>query len=553
MATLAALLKSRGHDVRGSDQNVYPPMSDFLAAEGIPTFTGYSRRPHHRRHRPGGGRQCDLARQPGARDGARAEDPVLLAARGDSRPLPVGRPLDRPGRHARQDDDDVADRVAADAWRPRSDDAGRRHRAQFRRRRIELPRRRRAATSSSKATNTTARSSTRRRSSSSTCPTSPSSTTSSSITPTSTRISTRSDWRSAGSCELVPRNGLLLLGADSPHAAALVPTGGQPGRDVRARTKRRRGRRSTIEHRDGLTRFDVRRDGDAVRTIRVATARRAQRAQRAGGDCRRRPRRHRRRRRWPKGCGSSRASSGGSRPSAWPRRHGARRLRAPSDGGPRDAGRAAHRLSRRAASGRCSSRGRPRRAGASSRTTSPRRSAPPTKWWSRRCSGRRCPRRSGCPPSSWWTICARRAGTPAHIPEIDDIVATIVREHRDGDVVVLMSNGGFGGIHGKLLQALSRERRAARFARPAIRRCCWSCDDGHRRLDVNARAIAIAAAVRARGTARRPRRRVHVPHRSPSISIRSSTDVDAGRDTLLDAAATRASRCLAGRRRSRCR
>jgi UDP-N-acetylmuramate: L-alanyl-gamma-D-glutamyl-meso-diaminopimelate ligase len=42
MATLAALLKQRGYDVRGSDQNVYPPMSDFLAAEGIPITTGYS-------------------------------------------------------------------------------------------------------------------------------------------------------------------------------------------------------------------------------------------------------------------------------------------------------------------------------------------------------------------------------------------------------------------------------------------------------------------------------------------------------------------------------
>ena len=42
MATLAALLKRRGFQVRGSDQNVYPPMSDFLAAEGIPIATGYS-------------------------------------------------------------------------------------------------------------------------------------------------------------------------------------------------------------------------------------------------------------------------------------------------------------------------------------------------------------------------------------------------------------------------------------------------------------------------------------------------------------------------------
>jgi UDP-N-acetylmuramate: L-alanyl-gamma-D-glutamyl-meso-diaminopimelate ligase len=41
MATLAALLKRKGHDVRGSDQNVYPPMSDFLAGEGIRIMTGY--------------------------------------------------------------------------------------------------------------------------------------------------------------------------------------------------------------------------------------------------------------------------------------------------------------------------------------------------------------------------------------------------------------------------------------------------------------------------------------------------------------------------------
>ena len=45
MATLAALLKSRGHDVRGSDQNVYPPMSDFLRDQGITTLQGY--RPDH--------------------------------------------------------------------------------------------------------------------------------------------------------------------------------------------------------------------------------------------------------------------------------------------------------------------------------------------------------------------------------------------------------------------------------------------------------------------------------------------------------------------------
>jgi len=41
MATLAALLKHRGFTVSGSDQAVYPPMSDFLAAEGIAILEGY--------------------------------------------------------------------------------------------------------------------------------------------------------------------------------------------------------------------------------------------------------------------------------------------------------------------------------------------------------------------------------------------------------------------------------------------------------------------------------------------------------------------------------
>jgi UDP-N-acetylmuramate: L-alanyl-gamma-D-glutamyl-meso-diaminopimelate ligase len=41
MATLAALLKRRGFEVRGSDQGVYPPMDEFLEREGIPVFAGY--------------------------------------------------------------------------------------------------------------------------------------------------------------------------------------------------------------------------------------------------------------------------------------------------------------------------------------------------------------------------------------------------------------------------------------------------------------------------------------------------------------------------------
>ena len=53
------------------------------------------------------------------------------------------------------------------------------------------------------------------------------------------------------------------------------------------------------------------------------------------------------------------------------------------------------------------------------------------------------------------------AGTPArHIAGVDEIVSALVRERRDGDHVVLMSNGAFGGIHGKLMDALQEAGRA---------------------------------------------------------------------------------------------
>src|SRR5919112_3326809 len=45
MGTLAAMLKGRGHDVRGSDQSIYPPMSDFLREQGITLLEGY--KPEH--------------------------------------------------------------------------------------------------------------------------------------------------------------------------------------------------------------------------------------------------------------------------------------------------------------------------------------------------------------------------------------------------------------------------------------------------------------------------------------------------------------------------
>jgi UDP-N-acetylmuramate: L-alanyl-gamma-D-glutamyl-meso-diaminopimelate ligase len=42
MASLAGILKHRGFMVTGSDANVYPPMSDYLASMSIPVLHGYS-------------------------------------------------------------------------------------------------------------------------------------------------------------------------------------------------------------------------------------------------------------------------------------------------------------------------------------------------------------------------------------------------------------------------------------------------------------------------------------------------------------------------------
>ena len=41
MGTLACILKEMGYRVTGSDQNVYPPMSDFLTDNGIRLYSGY--------------------------------------------------------------------------------------------------------------------------------------------------------------------------------------------------------------------------------------------------------------------------------------------------------------------------------------------------------------------------------------------------------------------------------------------------------------------------------------------------------------------------------
>ena len=44
----------------------------------------------------------------------------------------------------------------------------------------------------------------------------------------------------------------------------------------------------------------------------------------------------------------------------------------------------------------------------------------------------------------------------AYLPDVDSIVAHVASRAQGGDLVVVFSNGGFGGIHGKLLERLGR-------------------------------------------------------------------------------------------------
>jgi UDP-N-acetylmuramate: L-alanyl-gamma-D-glutamyl-meso-diaminopimelate ligase len=251
---------------------------------------------------------------------------------------------------------------------------------------------------------------------------------------------------------LVPRNGLLLIGADSPHAKALVPTAVSPvetfGLDELATW-----RASAIDHRDGLTRFDVLREGKpfgrfespllGVHNVRNALA----------------------------------AIAVGTRVGIPPETlaEGLRQFKG---------------IKRRletvgVAKGVTVLDDFAHHPTAVHETLSALRTGyPGRRLWAvfEPRSASSCRRvfqadfakafgaadevvlaavfRSSLPEAERLSAeqlvddVSRQGRHARHIPEIDDIVSTIVRERRDGDVVVLMSNGGFGGIHGKLLQAL---------------------------------------------------------------------------------------------------
>ncbi len=56
----------------------------------------------------------------------------------------------------------------------------------------------------------------------------------------------------------------------------------------------------------------------------------------------------------------------------------------------------------------------------------------------------------------------RAGGRAVFLPGVEAIVSALAAELRDGDCVAILSNGGFGGIHEKLLRALGGEPTAPR-------------------------------------------------------------------------------------------
>ena len=120
MGSLAGLLKAAGHDVRGSDEHVYPPMSTQLAEQKIPVFEGSARQPRLGARR-GGGRQR-LPQGSGRGAGrAGAPDPARVV------PLAVREAVSgrerrtlassSPGRTARRPPSSLLAHVLADAGR----------------------------------------------------------------------------------------------------------------------------------------------------------------------------------------------------------------------------------------------------------------------------------------------------------------------------------------------------------------------------------------------------------------------------------------------------
>ena len=127
MASAAAAMQEKGVKVTGSDQNVYPPMSTFLAERKIEVINGYAER--NLAHKP------DLVvignaisrGNPEAEYRARPQAALLLAAGAAEGVFHSRQALARRRRHARQDHHDLAADLGLRAQRPEPELPHRRH------------------------------------------------------------------------------------------------------------------------------------------------------------------------------------------------------------------------------------------------------------------------------------------------------------------------------------------------------------------------------------------------------------------------------------------
>ena len=253
---------------------------------------------------------------------------------------------------------------------------------------------------------------------------------------------------------LVPRSGLLLLGADSPDALALKKVAVSPRRDVRpgrvvrlARNRRhgvgggavvqRLAREARDSRRCRSRLFGVHNVRNALAAIAVAHARVD-----PGGDDRRRA----------AAVSGRQAAAGDLRRGR--RRDGVRRLRAPPDRHCRDARGPARRQPAPAHLGHlraalCLVEPARVSAGLRARVRTGRRSH-------HRAGVPHEPARRGAPVGAAAGGRSQRRGPARAEPPRPSTTSstTIAKERKDGDLVVFMSNGGFGGIHQKTLQAL---------------------------------------------------------------------------------------------------
>ena len=101
-------MQDKGFTVTGSDQNVYQPMSTFLAAKKIEVMNGYDERNLAPQTRPRRHRQRHFARQSRGGICPRPQTALLFAAGVAEGIFHPRQTLARRQRHARQDHDDLA-------------------------------------------------------------------------------------------------------------------------------------------------------------------------------------------------------------------------------------------------------------------------------------------------------------------------------------------------------------------------------------------------------------------------------------------------------------